>query len=164
MPDRLRLFVWRLVRDKYRDQALDGVGSALTAGRWNSLGTRMVYTASTLALAILEIRVHLPLATYQPSQRYSGIELELQDGSTETVIDLPKSWRKIPRSSESITWCRTFGDRWIKEQRSVALKVPSAVVPQEMLFLLNPGHAEFSTAVQTVAIHSVFLDPRLWDS
>ena len=38
---------------------MDGMGAAYNAGRWNPVGVKMVYCADSLALAILELRVHL---------------------------------------------------------------------------------------------------------
>jgi hypothetical protein len=41
----------------------------------NSVGTRVVYCASTLALAVLEVRVQIPLANFPPPARYVGLEI-----------------------------------------------------------------------------------------
>src|SRR5207244_10751624 len=48
--------VARICRAKYPD--LDGKGAAIAGGRWNSIGTPIVYTSSCGALAVLEYRVH----------------------------------------------------------------------------------------------------------
>ena len=47
----------RLAREPFQD--LDGEGARLHGGRWNSVGTPVVYTSSTLALAVLEMLVHV---------------------------------------------------------------------------------------------------------
>lgn len=53
--------VYRVCSSAHSD--LDGEGARLYGGRWNSPGLAgglaVVYTASSLALAILETRVHL---------------------------------------------------------------------------------------------------------
>ena len=36
-----------------------------------------------------------------------------------------------------------IGDDWVHAGRSVALAVPSVLVPSEMNFLLNPKHPDF---------------------
>jgi hypothetical protein len=48
------------------------------------------------------------------------------------------------------------------EKRPVALRLPSAVIPSEFIYLLNPAHLDFSRAVQLGKEVDVFLDPRLW--
>ena len=50
---------WRMVAPQYVDQAFDGEGARIYGGRWNSKGTSMVYTASSLSLTAMEILVHL---------------------------------------------------------------------------------------------------------
>jgi RES domain-containing protein len=50
---------WRIVKAKHTTAAFDGEGARVEAGRWNSPGTPVVYTAESAALAALEILVHL---------------------------------------------------------------------------------------------------------
>ena len=50
------MHVARICRAKYPD--LDGKGAAKSGGRWNSIGTPIVYASSCGALAVLEYRVH----------------------------------------------------------------------------------------------------------
>jgi len=51
--------VWRICRKSYVDTALDGIVGMYTSGRWHSKGNSMVYTASSAALAALEVLVHV---------------------------------------------------------------------------------------------------------
>ena len=157
-----KVYAWRLAKAKYQKSALDGVGSALGGGRWNSVGTRIVYCASTLALAVLEVRVHIPLANFPPRARYVGLEILIDSAYIETVTKLPPGWRVTPPASTQGTAARTFGDQWVTEKRFVALRLPSAVIPSEFIYLLNPAHADFGRAVQVGRETEVFLDPRLW--
>jgi RES domain-containing protein len=157
-----KVYAWRLAKAKYRESALDGVGSALGGGRWNSVGTPVVYCASTLALAVLEVRVHIPLANFQPRARYVGLEILIDSACIESVTKLPRGWRITPAASTESTAARRLGDQWVTEKRSVALRLPSAVIPSEFIYLLNPAHVDFSRAVQLGKEMDVFLDPRLW--
>lgn len=62
--------VFRIDRKKYLDSTLSGIGASRATGfRWNSLNTRLVYTAESRALAILEVAVHLDLAEDLPKDR-----------------------------------------------------------------------------------------------
>jgi RES domain-containing protein len=157
-----KAYAWRLAKYKYRESALDGVGSALSGGRWNSVGTPVVYCATTLALAVLEVRVHIPLANFPPPARYAGLEILIDSACIEGVTELPGGWRVTPAASTENTAARRFGDQWVTEKRSVALRLPSAVIPSEFIYLLNPVHPDFSRAVQLGKEVDVFLDPRLW--
>ena len=49
--------VVRLCRSKYSPK--DPTGAKLNGGRWNSPGRDVLYTSSTLALACLEVLVHI---------------------------------------------------------------------------------------------------------
>ena len=157
-----KAYAWRLAKAKYRECALDGVGGALGGGRWNSVGTPVVYCAATLALAVLEVRVHIPLANFQPRARYVGLEILIDAACIEGVTKLPSGWRITPAASTQSTTARRFGDQWVAGKRSVALRLPSAVIPSEFIYLLNPAHPDFSRAVQLGKEVDVFLDPRLW--
>lgn len=50
---------WRIVKEKHAATAFSGEGARLYGGRWNSVGTSLVYTSGTKALAALESLVHL---------------------------------------------------------------------------------------------------------
>src|SRR5260370_9966573 len=91
-----KVYAWRLAKAKYRKSALDGVGSALGGGRWNSVGTRVVYCASTLALAVLEVRVHIPISNFPLPARYVGLEILIASACIECATRLPRSWRVAP--------------------------------------------------------------------
>ncbi|MGH7658044.1 MAG: RES family NAD+ phosphorylase, partial [Gemmatimonadales bacterium] len=52
---------------------------------------------------------------------------------------LPGNWRNYPPSPET----QAIGDLWIAEQRSLILRVPSAIIEAESNFLINPAHPEF---------------------
>ncbi len=51
----------------------------------------------------------------------------------------PASWRQFPHSRET----QLFGGEWARQQQHAALRIPSAVVPGEFNYLLNPTHPDF---------------------
>jgi RES domain-containing protein len=70
---------------------------------------------------------------------------------------LPLGWRKTP-GPEALA---RLGSDWVRSRRSLALSVPSAVVPQERNYLLNPAHPDFARVV--VGRREPFsFDPRMW--
>lgn len=154
-------YAWRITAARRKETALDGMGAALNGGRWNPVGVKVVYCAESLALAVLEVRVHLPILQ-QPTEAFVGIELEISKNAIERPTKLPGNWRINPTRSTQNTAARRFGARWVKEARSIALQLPSAIIPSESIFLLNPEHPNFSKAVKKSRELPVFFDPRLW--
>jgi RES domain-containing protein len=128
--------VWRIARGCYAP--LDGEGARLNGGRWNSAGRPVVYTAQTAALAVLEVLVWTDPEDVPDDLRL--FEIELPDGAAAEQVnaaDLPRSWME-PGSPE----CAAAGDRWLADAASLALAVPSAVLPEERNLLINPRHPD----------------------
>ena len=134
---------WRLTRPPHgaRAAAFSGEGARLFGGRWNSPGIAVIYASSTLSLAALESLVHADRRRFE--REYVAFRVEVPDEDVRTVADqeLPPSWRARPVSLEA----RSLGDGWISRSVSVALSVPSVVVPLERNLLLNPAHPRFAT-------------------
>lgn len=149
---------WRLVHSNYLGSAFSGEGARLAGGRWNSEGFPVVYTASSLSLAILEIIVHLEFK--ETLRHYKAIPVRVPE-STMDIIDpasLPENWNgPIPHPATQLT-----GNHWIRNQSSPALQVPSSIVPIEFNILLNPAHPDFQTLEIGDAI-DLPLDPRVFD-
>ena len=157
------MYAWRITSARRKKTALDGFGAANNAGRWNPLGVRVVYCAQSLALAVLEVKVHLPIL-HQPTEKFVGLELEIDADSIErpAISGLPSDWHEVPASSVEDTGARRFGSDWVQEGRSACLQLPSAIVPSESIFLLNPLHPAFPSSVREIRELPVFFDPRLW--
>lgn len=133
--------VFRIEREKYLETTLQGIGAATTEGyRWNSLKTYLVYTADSRALAILEVSMHLDLSEDLPVDRRI-VELDIPDELTILELqyaDLPEHWDSKPPQSAT----QFIGDDFVKEKPAAVLKVPSAIVPQEFNYLINPNHPD----------------------
>jgi RES domain-containing protein len=148
--------LWRLVKTKYASTAFDGEGARLYGARWNSPGTRIAYASSNSALAVLEVLVHLTGGGILPA--YSLITATLPETLVEVLLssDLPKNWASSPVPPES----QAIGDAWVRSGRSLALRVPNAVVQGSYNILINPEHADF--AQFTLESSEPFgFDPRL---
>jgi RES domain-containing protein len=133
--------VYRVERGKYLKTTLSGIGASMTKGyRWNSLNTKLVYTAESRALATLEVFVHLDLSEDLPTDRYH-IEIEIPDDIAILEVkieDLPEDWNSQPPTITT----QTIGDDFVLENEAAILKVPSSIVPQEFNYLMNPNHPE----------------------
>lgn len=127
--------MWRITRRAHT--ALDGEGARLFGGRWNSEGVPLIYASATLSLAALEYLAHLDVEDVPAD--LVALEVEVADGAPAEVLDveaLPPDWTR----SEGHPACVEAGDRWAREGRTLALHVPSAVIPEERNVLLNPRH------------------------
>lgn len=131
--------LWRICREKFAAEAYSGEGAQRYGGRWNSKGVPVIYTSTSLALAVVETFVNLE-PNLRPDDLVS-IPAELPDGIPTERLDvksLPANWHKS--RGESL---RHFGDEWLRAQKTVALYVPSAAVRGEWNVLLNPAHGDF---------------------
>ncbi|WP_028527054.1 RES family NAD+ phosphorylase [Runella limosa] len=133
--------VYRIEREKYLKTTLLGIGASMAKGyRWNSLYTRLVYTAESRALATLEVSVHLDLSEDLPSDRYY-VEIDIPDDLTMLEVsleDLPDDWNAKPPTVTT----QTIGDDFVLGNEAAVLKVPSSIVPQEFNYLINPSHPD----------------------
>ncbi len=153
----MEVYAYRLVKRKYQDTAFDGEGARLYGGRWNSPGRACVYVASSESLALLEIMVHLE--SYRLLDAYALLRLTLP---TESILsvgveDLPDNWQEAPAPAETAE----LGDGWLTSGQSLALALPSVVVPREFNYMLNPGHPLFDPIVAAAEPLPFKPDPRL---
>jgi RES domain-containing protein len=151
--------VWRLVKASHRQTAFDGEGAFRFGGRWNSRGHRVVYASESLALALLEIIVHLDPARSVPELLAFPVDIPLGCfDSGDWIGNLcPET---LPSWDQPLGQTRERGDRWCEAARSAALRVPSAIIPIEQNILLNPAHPEFRHC--EIGAPQVFhFDPRL---
>jgi len=144
---------WRIVKEKHAATAFSGEGARLYGGRWNSVGTSVVYTSGSKALAALESLVHLnPPVIF----RYVAIPIAFADALVEKAAGLPADWTEEPPPPAT----KDIGDLWVKEARSAVLELPSVIIPGEPNFLLNPTHPDFKKIVIGKSEPFSF-DPRL---
>lgn len=152
----LMLKAWRIVKEKHASTAFTEEGARLFGGRWNSPGTSVVYTAESQSLAVLEMLVHLDLP--ELLKRYVLFEITFSEELVSSLerSTLPQNWRGDPVPSE----VQLMGDAWAAGQSSAIFKVPSALVPDESNYLLNPLHSEFKR-IRIGAAVSFQFDTRL---
>jgi RES domain-containing protein len=75
---------------------------------------------------------------------------------TIEATDLPRGWKKAVAPKKT----KDLGTNWVKSGASAVLSVPSAVVPNERNYLLNPAHPDFKKIRFSAPVPFVF-DPRL---
>jgi RES domain-containing protein len=134
---------WRLFKSKFADTDLLGEGARLYGGRLNSKGVAVVYTSASLSLAALETLAHLESVTLLA--KYQMRRLTFDEKLVTEIIakDLPVNWQESPPAIQ----VQQVGNDWVASGRSAVLRVPSALLPQEANYLLNPLHADFAKIV-----------------
>ena len=134
--------VYRIVNQTIT-HPFDGAGAKNFPGRWNSRSVPVVYTSSSRALAMLEILAHFNAEDIVRTQ-FRIIEVIVPDECIHKPKGrMPKDWKVFPAPVST----RMIGDRWMLRNESVAMAVPSALVPKEYNYLLNPGHPDFRQLV-----------------
>ncbi len=136
---------------------MDGNGARLYGGRWNSIGRPAVYVAGSESLAILEILVHLKNTKVLDSYVLFTLELDEEDALLLKNEDLPSNWKEEPAPLETAE----IGDQWLSSNNSLALAVPSVVVPRELNYILNINHPNFDKLIKTMKRHEISIDTRL---
>ena len=116
----------------------------------------MAFAAQSESLATLEYLVHASSEAYFHDTVLVIAELDDRYVVTFNTAALPKDWRSFPPAPGT----QRIGDDWLASQTSVALEVPSAVVPRERNLLVNPLHKDFSK-LKLVTIEDWGVDPRL---
>lgn len=147
------MILWRVSNHT----TLDGAGGLYVAGRWHTKGHPVVYCTMNPATALLETLVHLEIDAEDRPERFQVLKIEGPDTLSMESIDadvLPAGWAREAHATQAI------GDRWLREKRSLLLRVPSVLVPETWNVLVNPLHAE-AGKLKITAKYDHALDARL---
>ncbi len=147
--------VWRICAAKYQNTAFSGIGGLYVPGRWHTQGHKIVYTAENLSLASLEVFVHLESDRLKLVATKAELDEELAVEEI-AVESLPVNWQ----DSEMYPILQQIGRDWLLSKRSPILKVPSAIVPVEHNYLLNPEHPDLKVTLD--APIGFKFDRRMW--
>ena len=140
---------------------IDGAGGLHAAGRWNDLGTPVVYTSSSASLAVLERAVHTGLADFDDQ---TLLELALPEDASVEEVSVERAWQlqhqALAAGEDPEARSRAFGSAWLRSARTLVLRVPSVIVPFDHNLILNPLHVDMAR-VEIVRKERFSLDPRL---
>ncbi len=131
---------------------LSGTGAFLYGGRWNNTGIHLVYTAENNVLAALEVALRIPLELIHRDYIMVPIHISGTPGIIEP--DLPAKWRQNMSATKSI------GDQFVREQKALMLKVPSALISDAYNYVINPRHPD-AKRLRTGEPRPIIFDERL---
>lgn len=129
--------IYRLSNEQYKDD-LSGTGAKLYGGRWNTVGVPMLYTTEHISLAVLEILVRTSIDLIP--LHYFLLKIEVPDTLSVSSVNktkLKKEWKSDPAYTQWI------GNEFVKANKAVVLKIPSAIVDEEHNFIINTSHSDF---------------------
>lgn len=135
---------------------LSGEGARLFSGRWNKVGTGCIYTAESRALSVLESIANDTINTIP--KKLSILTLDIPEDKLLLLKSeqLPKGWNKTEASEET----RNFGNKFLEKAEHLIIRVPSAIIPEEYNYIINPAHPEMKR-VKIKDVSDFIFDPRL---
>lgn len=136
--------------------AFSGEGAFRYGGRWNSRGVPVVYLGANPSISVLEIVVNTDDSEDLYRIPYVLIPVDFDAALITRPRNLPDDWKQDPSPPS----CAAIGDEWFRSERSTVLEVPSAVIPLERNFILNPLHKDFAQ-IKIGEPHKFEFDSRL---
>ena len=130
------MLVYRIVHKKYSKNLF---ASGLK-GRWNSCGSKVIYSAKSIPLAFLENMIRRQGVGFNDDFKIMIIEIpDSLEISEVKASELNEGWR----DPNDYSVCVEVGDLWYSLGKTIALKVPSAVLVESNNYVINAEHAEF---------------------
>ena len=130
--------VYRITKKEHAD--LDGMGGLFGPGRWHKKGNNVIYTSEHASLAAWEKIVHVASFENLPDDLWL-INIDIPNSIEIQTIPkniLVSGWDDFPFSNETVD----FGTSFLQKKESLALKVPSVIIPDEFNVILNPLHPD----------------------
>lgn len=147
------MIVTRIALKKYANQLF----APGFAGRWNSEGNKVIYTAGSISLAIMETLIRRKGYGFNNDFAVMYIELPDDIGVTSFASEsLPNGWN----DPADYTVSQAVGDTWFNSLKTPVLKVPSSFVPEEFNFILHSLHPHF-TSIKLKDVRAFVPDERL---
>ena len=135
------MILWRIATEtkSYSADDLSGANAAKNPGRWNAATEPVIYCATTLAMAVIETAAHIDDSGL-PLNKFV-VQIQAPDAvwaqrEEVAVAALPATWNAIPAGGRSVK----FGSDWLASLRTPILVLPSVIVPEELIVLINPRH------------------------
>ena len=150
------MIVYRIAHKKYADD-LSGTGARLRGGRWNQKGLTLLYTSEHISLALLETLVNA--FSLEDLHLLRLVQIEIPGRTAHSHIienkNLKKNWQ------QDFDYTQWMGQEIIRNKEVLYVRCPSAVVPQEHNYLINPLHADFER-IKLTEVSDFEFDHRLF--
>ena len=127
------MICYRVARQKYA--GLSGEGARLYGGRFNPPGISAVYSSQSIALALLEVLVHLDKSEMPADYIVMAIRISVRKASRPRIARLFGANQMTPAS---------FKDTFFKRP---IMRVASVIVPREYNYVLFPDADGFRATI-----------------
>ena len=149
--------VYRLVKAARAEDVVSGEGARSFGGRWNPAGWPVVYASGSRALAVLESFVHL-------TREARGMHFLLYEINLPGRARLRRYANMLSaHGPPALTSSQEAGRTWLEDGATLALVVPSIIVPKETNYVLNVRHPQFAR-LKIAEPEPFSFDERLWQS
>lgn len=149
------MIVYRFTHRKYKDD-ISGTGAKLNGGRWNEPGIAALYSSSTISLSLLEVLVNAHTLEELKSLVLMKLEIPKSiETSIQKLTTLKKNWYT------DFEYTRWIGSQFLQSGDNLLLECPSAVIDEEMNYLVNPEHKDFKK-LKLLSSDSFKFDERLF--
>ena len=153
--------VWRIEKSEYLKTFLSGEGARLYGGRWNNKGTPVVYTSESIALAAWEKYIHVN-RTQKGVIPLAAVNLNLVRIMIPEDIEIVDITKFATNWKNDLAFSKDIGSNWAISKKTIALKVPSRLLPKCFNYILNPLHPKLSKVV-IKDVEKFSFDPRIWN-
>jgi RES domain-containing protein len=131
--------VFRISKKNFAN--LEGVGGLFFSGRWHEKGNRVIYTSEHRSLAALEFLVHLSSVNLIDND-FVIASIHIPDNIP--VLELPKNILATGWNGPNyLPVTQNYGTNFLKDNKYMVLKVPSAIIDNEYNFIINPLSVDF---------------------
>ena len=149
------MIVYRIGKTKFAND-LSGEGARLHGGRWNHKLTPCIYTSENRALALLEYTVNINIDEIPRALSFAVIDIPSDSILQLSIAELPGNWTASPAPSST----KDIGTAILKKGGHAVIKIPSAVIPAEYNYIINPLHQDIAKC-KVLSITDFVYDVRI---
>lgn len=129
------MLLYRIGATKYAND-LTGQGAKLNGGRWNHPGIPCIYAGEWRGIVLLEYSAHVSIHDIRRALSFTTFSVPGDSITTIKIADLPGNWKAFPHPKET----RDLGSKLLNENTSLVIKIPSVIIEEEYICLINPNH------------------------
>ncbi len=135
---------------------ITGEGARLNGGRWNHAGIPCIYAGESRAIVLLEYSAHVPVLNIKRALSFTTFTVPDDAIMELKTPDLPGNWKDFPHPKKT----RDLGSKLLSNNTSLIIKIPSVIIPQEYIYLINPKHPDIKK-VKVAAVIDYAYDLRI---
>jgi RES domain-containing protein len=149
------MIVYRFTHERFKDD-ISGTGAKLFGGRWNEVGLPAIYSSSSISLSLLEVLVNAQILEELKSLQLMKLNIANPfETSIQKLKNLKENWLT------DFDYTKWIGSQFLKENELLLLETPSAVISEEMNYMINPLHKDFKR-VKMISSEAYVFDERLF--